>query len=98
MPLTTHTQVFEALERVYGVLNKEYLYQGQFERLEQGNTDFNAFVAEFYRLVAPLRRDENSLLNSFVVSCPRLCNVTLSAVRMNPSTISSNSAAGSTTI
>jgi hypothetical protein len=65
IPLTTHTQVFEALERVYGVLNKEYLYQGQFERLEQGNADFNAFIAEFYRLAAPLRRDENSLLNSF---------------------------------
>ena len=57
--------MFEALELVYGVLNKEYLYQGQFERLEQGNTDFNTFVAEFYRLTAPLRRDENSLLNSF---------------------------------
>jgi hypothetical protein len=64
-PLATHTQVFEALERVYGVPNKEYLYQGQFELLEQGNTDFNAFVAEFYRLSAPLRRDEGSLLNSF---------------------------------
>lgn len=63
--LTTHTQVFEALERVYGVPNKEYLYQGQFEHLEQGSLDFNAFVAEFYRLSAPLRRDENSLLNSF---------------------------------
>jgi hypothetical protein len=25
-PLTTHTQVFDALERVYGVLNEEYLY------------------------------------------------------------------------
>jgi hypothetical protein len=65
VPLTTHTQVFEALERVYGVPNKEYLYQGQFECLEQGNTDFNAFIAEFYRLAAPLRRDESSLLNSF---------------------------------
>jgi Zinc knuckle len=64
-PLTTHTQIFEALERVYGVPNKEYLYQGQFELLEQGNTDLNAFVAEFYRLSAPLRRDESSLLNSF---------------------------------
>ena len=63
--LTTHIQVFEALERVYGIPNKEYLYQGQFERLEQGNTEFNAFIAEFYRLAAPLRRDENSLLNSF---------------------------------
>jgi hypothetical protein len=65
VPLTMHTQVFDALERVYGVLNEEYLYQSQFELLEQGNTDFNAFVAEFYRLAAPLRRDENSLLNSF---------------------------------
>jgi hypothetical protein len=65
VPLTTYTQVFEALERVYGTPNKEYLYQGQFERLEQGNTDFNAFIAGFYRLAAPLRRDENSLLNSF---------------------------------
>ena len=65
VPLTTHIQVFEALERVYGMPSKEYLYQGQFERLEQGNTDFNAFIAEFYRLAAPLRRDENSLLNSF---------------------------------
>jgi hypothetical protein len=65
MSFTTHTQVFEALERVYGVPNKEYLYQGQFERLGQGNTDSNAFVAEFYRLAAPLRRDESSLLNSF---------------------------------
>jgi Zinc knuckle len=64
-PFTTHIQVFEALERVYGVPNKEYLYQGQFELLEQGNTDLNAFVAEFYRLSAPLRRDEGSLLNSF---------------------------------
>ena len=54
VPLTTHSQVFEALERVYGVLNEEYLYQGQFECLEQGNTDFNAFIAEFYRLAAPL--------------------------------------------
>ena len=62
MPFTTYTQVFE---RVYDVPNKEYLYQGQFERLEQGNTDFNAFVAEFYRLAALLRRDESSLLNSF---------------------------------
>jgi hypothetical protein len=57
MPLTTYTQVFEVLERVYGVPNKEYLYQG--------NNDFNAFVAEFYRLATLLRRDENSLLNSF---------------------------------
>lgn len=30
-----------------------------------GNTDFTAFVTEFYRLSTPLRRDENSLLNSF---------------------------------
>jgi hypothetical protein len=41
------------------------MYQGQFERLEQRNSDFNSFVAEFYRLAAPLRRDENSLLSSF---------------------------------
>jgi hypothetical protein len=64
-PFTTHIQVFDVLERVYGVPNKEYLYQGQFECLEQGNTELNAFIAEFYRLAAPLRRDENSLLNSF---------------------------------
>jgi hypothetical protein len=41
------------------------MYQGQFERLEQRNSDFNSFVAEFYRLIAPLRRDKNSLLNFF---------------------------------
>jgi Zinc knuckle len=64
-PITTHTQVLEALEKVYGTPNKEYMYQGQFERLEQRNSDFNSFVAEFYRLAAPLRRDENSLLSSF---------------------------------
>jgi hypothetical protein len=57
--------VFEALERVYGVPNEEYLYQGQFERLEQGNTNSNAFIAEFYRLAKPLQRDENPPLNSF---------------------------------
>jgi hypothetical protein len=55
-PLTTHIQVFEALERVYSMPNKEYLYQSQFERLELGNTEFNAFVAEFYRLAAPRRK------------------------------------------
>jgi hypothetical protein len=41
------------------------MYQGQFERLEQRNSDFNNFVAEFYRLTAPLRRDKNSLLSFF---------------------------------
>ena len=63
--ITTYTQVLETLEKVYSVPNKEYMYQGQFERLEQRNSDFNSFVAEFYRLAAPLRRDENSLLSSF---------------------------------
>jgi hypothetical protein len=62
---TTHTQILDALETVYGVADKEYLYQGDFERLEQGNLDFNAFVAEFYRLSAPLHRDSSSLINSF---------------------------------
>jgi hypothetical protein len=92
--LTTHTQVYEALGRVYSAPNKEYLCQGQSERLEQGNTNFNASVAEFYCLAAPLRRDENSLLNSFRRKLsPTMQRHTLAA-RTSHSTTSSNSAAG----
>ena len=60
-----YIQVFDSLEIVYGVVDKEYLYQGEFERLEQGNQDFNIFVAEFYYLSALLYRDSFSLINSF---------------------------------
>jgi len=31
---TTYTQILNALETVYGVADKEYLYQGDFERLK----------------------------------------------------------------
>jgi hypothetical protein len=64
-PFTSVTEVFDTLERVYGVINKQHQYRGQFELLTQGNTDFNLFVAEFHRLAAPLRRDDQSLLADF---------------------------------
>ncbi len=64
-PFTSVTEVFDTLERVYGIINKQHQYRGQFELLVQGSTDFNLFVAEFHRLAAPLRRDDQSLLADF---------------------------------
>lgn len=64
-PLRSAANVFELLELVYGTPNKEHSYQIKFDQLTQGNMEFNAFVAEFYRLSGPLRRDESSLIAAF---------------------------------
>ena len=67
VPLATYTQVFETLERVYGVPNEEYMY---LKRLAQNN-DFSAFAAEGYRL--SVERDRLKA-QGLCFQCKLLCN------------------------
>ena len=55
-------QLFNLLEHVYSVVDKETAYEAKFNELAQESTPFNVFVAEFYRLSAPLGMTERQLL------------------------------------
>lgn len=64
-PFTKPQQVYDLLEQVYGTPNKEQSYQVKFEQLKQQGMDFNLFVADFYRLSAPLDRNNSALVSAF---------------------------------
>ena len=49
-PFQLAEEMLEALERVFGDLNRRMTALQEFRKLYQGNKDFNSFWAEFQRL------------------------------------------------